>query len=160
MTGYSENVLVGSIPTSPLQIKNTDGNVLTLPIKENNPFMTYDPQKCILCGRCVRICNEVVMAGTIDLTGRGFDAMPDIAFSKPLSIAGFAQSFGAGAGADSFDQIAGADTLFVIGSNTTEAHLDRVHILQSWTGTMTAATIFYWVAGTVKLFYIKLLQNH
>ena len=57
-----------------------------LPIKDDNPFITYEPNKCILCGRCVRICNEVVMAGTIDMTGRGFHSMPDTAYGKPRSL--------------------------------------------------------------------------
>lgn len=37
-------------------------------------------------------------------------------------MAGLATSVGAGAASNSFDQIAGADTLFVFGSNTTEGH--------------------------------------
>ena len=56
------------------------------PIREDNPFITYEPNKCILCGRCTRICNDVVKAGTIELTGRGFHAMPDTAFGKPRSL--------------------------------------------------------------------------
>lgn len=63
-----------------------EGERWELPIREDNPFITYEPNKCILCGRCVRICNEVVMAGTIDLVGRGFHAMPDTAFRKPRSL--------------------------------------------------------------------------
>ncbi len=63
-----------------------EGERWNLPIKDDNPFITYEPNKCILCGRCVRICNEVVMAGTIDLTGRGFNSMPDTAFGKPRSL--------------------------------------------------------------------------
>ncbi len=62
------------------------GEKWDLPIKDDKPFITYEPNKCILCGRCVRICNEVVMAGTIDLTGRGFNSMPDTAFGKPRSL--------------------------------------------------------------------------
>jgi len=57
-----------------------------LPIREDNPFITYEPNKCILCARCTRICNEVVMAGTIDLVGRGFNSMPDTAFRKPRTL--------------------------------------------------------------------------
>ena len=62
------------------------GEKWNLPLKEDNPFISYEPNKCIVCGRCVRICNEVVMAGTIGMTGRGFIAMPDTAFSKPRSL--------------------------------------------------------------------------
>lgn len=62
------------------------GESWNLPIREDNPFITYEPNKCVLCGRCVRICNEVVMAGTIDLVGRGFTSMPDTAYSKPRSL--------------------------------------------------------------------------
>jgi predicted molibdopterin-dependent oxidoreductase YjgC len=62
------------------------GERWNLPIKEDNPFITYEPNKCVVCGRCTRICNEVVMAGTIDMTGRGFIAMPDTAFAQPRSL--------------------------------------------------------------------------
>lgn len=63
-----------------------EGEKWDLPIREDNPFITYEPNKCILCGRCTRICNEVVMAGTIELTGRGFNSMPDTAFKKPRTL--------------------------------------------------------------------------
>ena len=66
--------------------KRFEGETWNLPIREDNPFITYEPNKCILCARCVRICNEVVMAGTIDLVGRGFNAMPDTAFRKPRTL--------------------------------------------------------------------------
>jgi len=62
------------------------GERWNLPIREDNPFITYEPNKCVLCGRCVRICNEVVMAGTIDFAGRGFNTMPDTAFGVPRSL--------------------------------------------------------------------------
>jgi formate dehydrogenase alpha subunit len=62
------------------------GERWNLPIREDNPFITYEPNKCVLCGRCVRICNEVVMAGTIDFTGRGFSTMPDTAYGRPRSL--------------------------------------------------------------------------
>jgi len=57
-----------------------------LPIRKANPFIVYDPNKCVTCGRCIRICNEVVMAGTIDWVGRGFHTYPDTAFRKPRSL--------------------------------------------------------------------------
>ncbi|MBC8413086.1 molybdopterin-dependent oxidoreductase [bacterium] len=63
-----------------------EGEKCELPVRDDNPFITFEPTKCILCGRCVRICNEVVMAGTIDFNGRGFDTIPDTAFGKPRSL--------------------------------------------------------------------------
>jgi formate dehydrogenase alpha subunit len=62
------------------------GERWNLPIRQANPFITYEPNKCIVCGRCVRICNEVVMAGTIDFTGRGFHTVPDTAFRTARTL--------------------------------------------------------------------------
>ena len=62
------------------------GEMWDLPVREDNPFITYEPNKCILCARCTRICQEVVMADTIELTGRGFNAMPDTAYRGPRTL--------------------------------------------------------------------------
>lgn len=62
------------------------GERCTLPLRDDNPFFTFEPQKCISCGLCTRVCNDVVMAGTIAMTGRGFLSMPDTAFSRPRSL--------------------------------------------------------------------------
>jgi predicted molibdopterin-dependent oxidoreductase YjgC len=66
--------------------KEYGGEKWDLPIRQANPFITYEPNKCIVCGRCVRICNEVVMAGTIDFTGRGFNTVPDTAFRTARTL--------------------------------------------------------------------------
>ncbi|PLW94434.1 MAG: hypothetical protein C0592_02810 [Marinilabiliales bacterium] len=39
----------------------------------SHPYLEFDPAKCILCGRCVRICDEVVGAGALGFINRGFD---------------------------------------------------------------------------------------
>jgi iron-only hydrogenase group A len=44
-----------------------------------------DPGKCILCGRCVRICEEVQGVAAIDFTRRGFDTIVLPAFDRALS---------------------------------------------------------------------------
>ena len=62
-----------------------EGERWNLPVKDDNPFISFDPNKCILCGRCVNICRNVVMKGAIDMTGRGFNSKPDTAFGKPLT---------------------------------------------------------------------------
>ena len=66
--------------------KRFAGESRDLPIRDDNPFIIFEPNKCILCGRCVRICNDVVMAGTIEMSGRGFNSLPDTAFGKPRTL--------------------------------------------------------------------------
>jgi predicted molibdopterin-dependent oxidoreductase YjgC len=63
-----------------------EGERWDFPLREDNPFITFDANKCISCSRCTRICNDVVMAGTIEMTGRGFHTMPDTAFGKARSL--------------------------------------------------------------------------
>lgn len=48
--------------------------------------MERDPAKCILCGRCVRVCNEIQKVGAIDFTNRGFSSTVTTPFNKGLSI--------------------------------------------------------------------------
>jgi NADH dehydrogenase/NADH:ubiquinone oxidoreductase subunit G len=53
------------------------------PTDEANPFITRDPEYCILCARCVRVCQE---QGTnvLDFMGRGVGAKVATANDKPL----------------------------------------------------------------------------
>ena len=51
----------------------------------SSPSIVRDPDKCILCGRCVRVCEEVQGVSAIDFTHRGFDTMVLPAFNKDLS---------------------------------------------------------------------------
>ena len=62
-----------------------DGEKWDLPVKDDNPFISFAPNKCILCGRCVNICKNLMLKGAIDMTGRGFYSRPGTAFKKPLS---------------------------------------------------------------------------
>lgn len=45
-----------------------------------------DPAKCILCGRCVRICEERQAATTLGFTKRGSDLLIATAMNKPLNF--------------------------------------------------------------------------
>jgi NADH-quinone oxidoreductase subunit G/NADP-reducing hydrogenase subunit HndD len=45
-----------------------------------------DPEKCILCGRCVRICEEVQGVSAIDFVGRGSKAYIGTAFDQGLNV--------------------------------------------------------------------------
>ena len=46
------------------------------------PYVTLEPNDCILCGLCVRACKEIVGVGAISLTQRGMDR----AVSTPFQI--------------------------------------------------------------------------
>ncbi len=48
--------------------------------------MERDPAKCILCGRCVRTCNEIQKVGAIDFTNRGFTSNVTTPYNKGLNI--------------------------------------------------------------------------
>jgi predicted molibdopterin-dependent oxidoreductase YjgC len=40
--------------------------------RDGNPFLERDMEKCILCGRCVKACDEIQGLGAIDFAKRGF----------------------------------------------------------------------------------------
>ncbi len=37
----------------------------------SSPSIIRDPDKCVLCGRCIRVCNEIQSVGVIDYARRG-----------------------------------------------------------------------------------------
>jgi NADH-quinone oxidoreductase chain G len=43
-----------------------------------------DPNRCILCGKCVRICSELQGVGAINILGRGFKSKISPAFEETL----------------------------------------------------------------------------
>jgi formate dehydrogenase alpha subunit len=52
--------------------------------QDDNPFFIRDHKFCILCAKCVRVCDEVVGANAIDLVGRGFESRMDTPFGGPM----------------------------------------------------------------------------
>ena len=57
----------------------------TQPIDDSSPSIVRDPNKCILCGNCVRACNELQGIGVLDFAFRGSEATVSPAFNKLLS---------------------------------------------------------------------------
>ena len=50
-----------------------------------SPLLQRDPDKCILCGRCVRICDEVQGVGELSFAKRGIKTLIDTDFHRPLN---------------------------------------------------------------------------
>ena len=54
-----------------------------LEVEKFDPFFERDYNLCILCGRCVRMCQEVRGAGTLDFQHRGPETLVGTAFNLP-----------------------------------------------------------------------------
>ena len=51
----------------------------------SSPAIVRDPNKCILCGNCVRVCSEIQGVGVLGFAHRGTEAEVTPAFNKKLS---------------------------------------------------------------------------
>ncbi|MDI6689676.1 MAG: formate dehydrogenase subunit alpha [Actinomycetota bacterium] len=56
-----------------------------LPRDTSNPFFDMDPNRCVLCGVCVRTCEEIQGVGAIDFVGRGYTSKIAPFGDKPLA---------------------------------------------------------------------------
>ena len=54
------------------------------PIDFSSPSLVRDPNKCVLCGDCVRVCTELQGIGAIDFSNRGSNARVAPAFGASL----------------------------------------------------------------------------
>ncbi len=55
------------------------------PLDNSSRAIVRDPSKCILCGDCVRMCNETQHVGAIDFAHRGARMTVSTAFERPLA---------------------------------------------------------------------------
>lgn len=53
----------------------------------SNPSLVRDQEKCILCGRCIRICRDVQGMNVYSFAGRGFNTIVSTAFENDLKDA-------------------------------------------------------------------------
>ena len=53
------------------------------PVDHSNPFIERDIDRCVLCGKCVRICDEVVNIQNISFIHRGTRTYIGTAFDQP-----------------------------------------------------------------------------
>ena len=55
------------------------------PLDFSSPSIVRDPNKCILCGDCVRMCDNVQSVNAIDFAYRGTKALVTPAFNKKIA---------------------------------------------------------------------------
>lgn len=56
------------------------------PIDVSSRSIVREQSKCILCGKCVRVCEEIQHVGAIDFAGRGSRATVGTAFNEGLNV--------------------------------------------------------------------------
>jgi NADP-reducing hydrogenase subunit HndD len=61
------------------------GQTIDRPIDTLSPSIERDPNKCILCRRCVATCHDVQKVGVIGPTGRGFKTIIEPVFGRSIS---------------------------------------------------------------------------
>lgn len=58
-----------------------------MPIDSSHPLFTYDPNKCVLCGKCVHICHELG-TGILEFAFRGIYTIVTTLAGIPLAESG------------------------------------------------------------------------
>ena len=57
-----------------------------LPVDDSHPLFTYDPNKCVLCGRCVWVCRHHLKVGVFGFAHRGFQRRVTTFGDEPMGI--------------------------------------------------------------------------
>jgi iron-only hydrogenase group A len=55
-------------------------------VDRTSPSIVRDQSKCILCGKCVRVCEEIQNVSAIDFAGRGSSTVISTAFDNNLNV--------------------------------------------------------------------------
>ena len=50
----------------------------------SSPALVRDPNKCVLCGDCVRVCDEIISVGALEFAYRGADSRVITCYNKDL----------------------------------------------------------------------------
>jgi formate dehydrogenase major subunit len=64
------------------------GDAHDYPADFRHDFIMREPNRCINCGRCVRVCRMEVGSSCYDNMGRGFDTIVSTADNLPLQVVG------------------------------------------------------------------------
>ncbi|MDR3295974.1 MAG: FAD-dependent oxidoreductase [Clostridiales Family XIII bacterium] len=85
---YFECKLVSFANEYDVHPERISGDKNSIEFDDDHPFIARDPNKCILCGLCVRICDEVMGVGALGLVQRGFDTVVKPTLEMPLAESG------------------------------------------------------------------------
>jgi len=55
-----------------------------LPVDYSSPLFIYDPNRCVLCGRCVWVCREHLGIGALGFAHRGFERVVTTFGDEPI----------------------------------------------------------------------------
>jgi len=62
-----------------------EGEKFDLPTDEINPLIERNMNRCVLCGKCARVCDEVVGYGSYSFINRGFETKIATAYDRGLN---------------------------------------------------------------------------
>ena len=73
--------------TEDLNIKDVrfEGESIRHPLDNYSPSIVRDPNKCVLCRRCVNMCKNIQTVAVIDTNERGFNTIVGSAFNETLN---------------------------------------------------------------------------
>ncbi|MFH1197282.1 MAG: molybdopterin-dependent oxidoreductase [bacterium] len=67
-----------------ININDYIGEIKKYTVDKRHPFISFDPNKCINCGKCVRTCSEILQVAALGFVYRGFKSVVKPAMEKPL----------------------------------------------------------------------------
>ncbi|RKX63555.1 MAG: hypothetical protein DRP42_07500 [Tenericutes bacterium] len=67
-----------------VDMEHFKGYVRKHKVDDRHPYISYDPNKCVLCARCIRTCARVLPVSAIGFVGRGFKTEMRPAMNDPL----------------------------------------------------------------------------
>ncbi len=82
-----ELIKIASFLKMKLRPKRLRSITRDLPIDDSHPLFTYEPRKCVKCGKCIWKCHEMGKS-FLDFENRGFEMIPATFDHIPLSSTG------------------------------------------------------------------------
>ena len=81
---YFECKLIHYANEAEVEPEKYEGENHNRTVDNSHPFIDRNPDKCILCGLCVRVCDEMMGRTALGLVDRGFDSIVKPALDLPL----------------------------------------------------------------------------